>query len=34
LGIYKGTVSHSFGTYEWILNLGITFPMGKVVEKK
>lgn len=34
LSIYKGTVNHSFGTYEWILNLGITFPMGKVVEKK
>jgi hypothetical protein len=34
LKVYKGKASHNFGTYEMILNLGITFPMGKVVQKK
>ena len=34
LRIYEGTARHSFGTYEWILNLGVTIPMGKHVEKK
>ena len=29
LHIYKGTAKHAFGTYEMILNLGVTFPMGK-----
>jgi hypothetical protein len=29
LHIYKGEAKHAFGTYEMILNLGITFPMGK-----
>ncbi len=29
LKVYEGKARHSFGTYEWILNLGITFPMGK-----
>ncbi len=32
LGIYQGTASHSFGTYELILSLGITFPMGKHIQ--
>jgi hypothetical protein len=31
LRIYKGTASHAFGTYEMMLNLGATFPMGKRV---
>lgn len=34
LKVYQGKASHNFGTYEMILNLGITFPMGKVVDKK
>ena len=29
LKVYKGKARQSFGTYEQILNLGITFPMGK-----
>lgn len=29
LKVYKGTAKHAFGTYEMILNLGITFPVGK-----
>lgn len=29
LKVYKGTASQSFGTYELILSLGYTFPMGK-----
>jgi hypothetical protein len=29
LDVYKGTARQAFGTYEMILNLGITFPMGK-----
>lgn len=28
LGIYQGTARQAFGTYEWILNLGITLPTG------
>jgi len=32
LRIYKGTARHAFGTYEMILNLGVTFPMGKRVK--
>lgn len=28
LRIYKGTARQAFGTYEMILNLGITFPLG------
>ena len=28
LHIYEGTARQAFGTYEMILNLGITFPMG------
>jgi hypothetical protein len=31
LKVYKGKARQSFGTYEQILNLGITFPMGKRV---
>ncbi len=31
LKVYKGTAKHSFGTYELILNLGYTFPMGKKI---
>jgi len=29
LKVYQGTARHLFGTYELILNAGITFPMGK-----
>jgi len=29
LKIYKGTARHAFGTYEMILNLGVSFPVGK-----
>ncbi len=29
LKVYKGTARQRFGTYEMILNLGFTFPMGK-----
>jgi hypothetical protein len=32
LKIYKGTAKHAFGTYEMILNLGITFPAGGKVK--
>jgi hypothetical protein len=32
LEIYKGTVKQSFGTYEMILSLGLTFPVGKKEE--
>lgn len=32
LKVYQGTARHSFGTYEMILNLGVTFPMGKQVK--
>lgn len=28
LKIYEGTAKHAFGTYEMILNLGMTFPVG------
>lgn len=28
---YQGTASQGFGTYEMILNLGLTFPMGKKI---
>ena len=31
LKIYEGTVKQAFGTYEMMLNLGITFPIGKVI---
>ncbi len=34
LKVYQGTARHSFGTYEMILNLGVTIPMGKHIEKK
>jgi hypothetical protein len=29
LGIYEGKAKQAFGTYEWILNLGITIPKKK-----
>lgn len=29
LRIYQGTAKQAFGTYEMILNLGVTFPVGK-----
>ena len=32
LKIYQGTDKQAFGTYEMILNLGITIPVGKVVQ--
>jgi hypothetical protein len=32
LRIYKGTAKQAFGTYEMILNLGVTFPIGKRVD--
>ncbi len=31
LHIYSGTAKQAFGTYEMILNLGLSFPLGKVV---
>ena len=31
LQIYQGTAKQAFGTYEMILNLGFSFPVGKVV---
>ena len=34
LQIYQGTAKQAFGTYEMILNLGLTFPVGKVVPAK
>lgn len=32
LKIYEGTAKHAFGTYEMVLSLGLTFPVGKKVE--
>jgi hypothetical protein len=32
LKIYQGTDKQAFGTYEMILNLGVTFPVGRVVK--
>jgi hypothetical protein len=32
LRIYKGTSKQAFGTYEMILSLGVTFPIGKRVD--
>jgi hypothetical protein len=32
LRIYKGTAKQAFGTYEMILNLGLTIPVGKKTE--
>ena len=31
LKVYKGTAKQAFGTYEMILSLGYTFPMGKKI---
>ena len=33
LKIYQGTAKQAFGTYEMILNLGVSVPVGKVVTK-
>jgi hypothetical protein len=32
LGIYQGKAKQSFGTYEVILSLGVTFPYGKKIQ--
>jgi hypothetical protein len=32
LKIYQGTTKQAFGTYEMILNLGVIFPVGKVIK--
>ena len=32
LKIYRGTARHAFGTYEMILNLGVTFSAGKKIK--
>jgi hypothetical protein len=32
LKVYEGTAKHAFGTYEMILNLGLTFPVGGKVK--
>jgi len=32
LKVYAGTAKHAFGTYEMVLNLGITFPVGGKVK--
>jgi hypothetical protein len=32
LQIYEGTAKQAFGTYEMILNLGVTFPVGRKVQ--
>lgn len=29
LKVYEGTAKHAFGTYEMILNLGVSFPVGR-----
>jgi hypothetical protein len=31
LKIYEGNAKQAFGTYEMILSLGLSFPVGKVV---
>jgi hypothetical protein len=33
LKIYEGTAKQAFGTFEWILSLGVTLPIGKKVEE-
>lgn len=33
LKIYEGTARQAFGTYEMVLNLGVTFPVGKKTEE-
>jgi hypothetical protein len=33
LKVYKGTAKQAFGTYEMILNLGFSFPVGKKVKE-
>ena len=32
LQVYKGTARQAFGTYEMILNLGVTFPVGSKIK--
>jgi hypothetical protein len=32
LKVFEGRAKHSFGTYEMILNLGVTFPVGSIVK--
>ena len=32
LKVYEGTAKHAFGTYEMILSLGFTFPVGKKIK--
>ena len=32
LKVFEGTAKHAFGTYEMILNLGVTFPVGSKVK--
>jgi hypothetical protein len=32
LKVYEGTARQAFGTYEWILSLGVDLPMGKRVQ--
>ncbi len=32
LNVFEGTAKHAFGTYEMILNLGVTFPVGSKVK--
>ena len=33
LKVYEGTAKQAFGTYEMILNLGVTFPVGSKIKK-
>jgi len=33
LKVYDGTAKQAFGTYEMILNLGVTFPVGSKIKK-
>ena len=32
LKVYQGTAKQAFGTYEMILNVGVTFPVGAKVK--
>ena len=34
LKIYQGTAKQAFGTYEMVLSLGVSFPVGKVLKPK
>ena len=33
LKVFEGTAKHAFGTYEMIVNLGLTFPVGSKIKK-